>query len=133
MKTKQKNFLCVFSKFIWWKIHRQGNRKDVLLLLYNWNNFFLFFFIFLFVFFYTVPVVIIFHNKFALHYLNIYAKSIYNKEVRNATTVATFFFFLCEIHFLLGHFYFKSKESLMRLNKTRANILLRKIFIKNYK
>ena len=41
-ENKTNSFLCVFSKFIWWKIKRQGNRKYILLQFYNLNIFLFF-------------------------------------------------------------------------------------------
>ena len=41
-ENKAKTFFsCMFSKFIWWKINRQGNEKHISLRLYNLNNFLL--------------------------------------------------------------------------------------------
>ena len=31
--------LCLFKKFIWWKVNKQENRKYILLRLYNLNDF----------------------------------------------------------------------------------------------
>ena len=41
MKTKQTHFLCILSKFIWWKTKTSGTRKHILLWLHNSNNFLL--------------------------------------------------------------------------------------------
>ena len=52
-------------------------------------------------------------------------------KVSNATKIASVFVFLYESYFLLGQFCFKCHLKIP--NKTRVNILLRKIFIKHYK
>ena len=86
-------------------------------------------FILLFIFFQTFPIVLC--NKCALHYLNTYAKSMYNNEVRDDKIYAFFSFFSMKYIFTLGISVLNI--ALMIFNKIRTYILLQKIFIKNYK
>ena len=41
VENKTNSILCMISKFIWWKIKTYGNRKRILLCLYNLNDFLL--------------------------------------------------------------------------------------------
>ena len=41
MKIKQTHFLCMFSRFVWLKINKKGNRMHILLWLCNLINFLL--------------------------------------------------------------------------------------------